>query len=177
MSGEAVATEPGPTAHAVLNDAFQRLRIPPLAQRVALGVLVFLGVYIGVVGLPSYAIQVLQSQNIPINLSPTNLMYFGGAMAVLSGAQYAVRPYRAYGPVAIGTNVAELLYLWLLYQTSPIRLSLGGGNDHIAIALGFATVVLLLMLVTLISLAGDAVTTYEDFRKPAERLYWTYPTR
>lgn len=171
---------PKPKASRLLNDAFERLRIPPTAQRVALGVLVFLGIYIGAVGLPIYVIQILQSHNFPVSISQTNVMYYGGAMAIFAAAQYAVKPYRAYGPVSIATNATELLYLWLLYQASPLSLSFGGGSgggNGVTIAVGYTAVVLVLMLVTLLSMAGDAVTTYEDFSHPAERLYWTYPAR
>ena len=178
-SGEVGAERP--KASVLLNDAFARLKIPPVAQRVALGVLIFLGIYIGAVGLPTYAIQVLSSHNIPVSVSQTSLMYYGGAMAILAAAQYAVKPYRAYGPVAVGTNVTELHYLYLLYQASPLSLSFGGGGSGggtgAAISIGYSLVVLVLMLVTLLSLAGDAVTAYEDFSHPAERLYWTYPAR
>ncbi len=177
MNDETPVSSPRRTAGSLLDDAFQRLRIPPVAQRVALGVLVFLGLYIGVVGIPLYAIQVLQGRNIPINISQTNLLLFGGAVAVLAAAQYAAKPYRSYGPVSMATNVAELLYLWLLYLSSPLSLNFGSGGNTTTVAIGFTSVVLLLMLVVVISLAGDAVTTVEDFRKPAERLYWTYPAR
>lgn len=170
---------PRPAANRLLNDAFDRLKIPPIAQRVSLGVLVFLGVYIGTVGLPTYVLQALAANNIPVNISQTTLMYYGGAMAVLAGAQYAVKPYRAYGPVAMGTNVTELLYLWLLYQASPLTLSFGGSNggNGAEIALGYTIVILALMLVSLLSLAAYAVLTYEDVSHPAERLYWTYHLR
>lgn len=174
---------PRPAASVLLNDAFVRLRIPPTAQRVALGVLVFLGIYVGVVGIPIWGLQILASNNIPVNISQTNLMYYGGAMALLAAAQYSVKPYRAYGPVAIGTNLTELLYLWLLYQASPLALNLnfggggGGSSGGAEIAVGYALIILALMLVTLLSLAAYAVTTYEDFSHPAERLYWTYPAR
>ena len=179
---DAAPPEPGtprPAARVLLRDAFERLRIPPIPQRVALGVLLFVGAYIALVGVTTYALQLAAHFNFPVNISTTSLMYYGGATAILIAAAYAVRPYRAYGPVSIGRDVAKLLYLWLLYQASPLSVSIGGGSNgaNVDIALGYALIVLVLMLVTLFSVASDAVTTYEDFSHPAERLYWTYPAR
>lgn len=177
MSESRPAAPAKPRARVLLREAFERLRIPPRARGIALGVLVFLGVYIGVVALPVYVLQVLAANNIPVNLSQTSLMYYGGAMAVMAAAAYALRPYRAYGPASMGTGVAGLLYLFLLYSASPLSVNLGGTGGGAAIAVGYTLVVLILMIVTVFHLAADAVTTYEDFARPAERLYWTHPAR
>lgn len=173
----AVTSLPSPKASTLLDDAFRRLRIPPTGQRVALGVLVFLGIYIGVVGLPTYAIQLLQANNLPVNVSTTTVMLYGGALAVLGAAAYAVRPYRAYGPVAMACDGAKLLYLWILYLASPFSFNFTGGSTGFGIGIGYTAIVLILMLSVLFTLASDAVTTYEDLSHPAERLYWTYPAR
>lgn len=166
-----------PSARQIIGEAFDRLRIPPLAQRAALGVLVFLGIYIALVALPSYMLELLQSRSIPVSVSVTALTYYGGALAVLGAASYVTRPYRAYGPVAMATDGAELLYLYVFYQASPLRFSLGNGSGSGAFAIGYGVVLLILMVVVLFSLAADAVVTYEDFTRPAERLYYSYPAR
>ena len=126
MATDTATAPPRPKASALLDDVFERLRIPPTAQRVALGVLVFLGIYIGAVGIPSYAIQVLQANNVPVSISLTTLMYYGGAMAVAGGAAYAVRPYRAYGPVAMVTDWnGAALPLASLQHVPPLAEPLG----------------------------------------------------
>ena len=178
MTEESAGTTPNrsPT-RAILDHAFESLRIPPLAQRVALGVLLALGIYIVSVGLPIYALEVLASYNLPVNLSESALGYYGGALAILAGAAYVMRPYRAYGPLAMATNAAEILYLFVFYAASPLGVSLTGGGSVTAVAVGYAAVILILMLVAVFYMAGNAVTAYEDFARPGERLYHTYPAR
>ena len=177
MSEEPPGSSPSRSpARAILDQAFERVRIPSLAQRAALGVLLAIGVYIAAVSLPIYALHALASQNIPINLSESSLTYYGVAWAILAGATYIVRPYRAYGPLAMSTDAAAILYLFVFYAASPLGVSLTGSSVT-SVSVGYTAVILLFMLVAVFYLAGNAVTTYEDLARPGERLYSTYPTR
>ena len=178
MSGAAPPPPPGrPEGLQAAADA--RPRPLPLMSRIALGVLVFLGLYLALVTLPTFAIQTLSSNNLPISLSPQNIIWYGTILALLSAAAYIVRPTRAYGPVAMAVGVVEIGYLVTLYAASPFHASFSGsgGSGSLAIQIGASLIVLVLIVATLLSLAGHAVTTAEDLQHPGERLWWSYPIR
>ncbi len=163
----------------LLAPADARPRPLPLLSRLALGVLVFLGLYLALVTLPTFAIQALGSNNLPISLSTQNIVLFGTLLALLGAAAYIARPMRIYGPLAMAVDLVEIGYLLVLYASSPFHVSFGGtgGSGGIVIQIGFTLIVLVLIGATLLTLAGDAVTTVEDLQHPGERLWWSYPIR
>ncbi len=162
-----------------VTDPFARPRYPSLTTRVAMGVLVFLGVFVVLVVLPPYLVHVLNSNGVPVTFSPGNLVYAGTALAALSAAYYGARPTVAYGPIGIVTDLSELAYLYALYLAAPYRFSLNGfgGSASGVVAIGWATILLILVVGSLIGLARNIGITLEDLRRPGERLWRTYPVR
>ncbi|MGI0068503.1 MAG: hypothetical protein ACREB9_08910 [Thermoplasmata archaeon] len=162
-----------------VTDPFARPRYPSVITRIAIGVLIFLGVFVAIVLLPAYVVGILNSNGVPVSFSDGDLVYVGALLAALSAAYYAVRPTVAYGPVGIATDVAELAYLYVLYLASPLRLSLSdlGGGTNGVITVGVVVILLVLAIAALFNLAGNVTTTLHDIRRPGERLWWTYPVR
>ncbi|MGI0054415.1 MAG: hypothetical protein ACREBZ_01665 [Thermoplasmata archaeon] len=156
-------------------------RPSPWMTRIALGALIFIGIYSTLVVLPPFLFTQFHNAGLPSLSESPNMVLVGTLLAVVGAASYVVRPTRAYGPVAIGCDVLEIVYLFLVYQLSPLSFSFGqngGGNGmSIALAIGFAGIILILIIVQLLHLAGDAVTTAEDVRRPYERLWYTFPVR
>ncbi|MGI0139542.1 MAG: hypothetical protein ACREBT_00060 [Thermoplasmata archaeon] len=158
-------------------------RPSPWMTRIALGGLIFIGIYSTLVVLPAFLFTQFHSAGLPSLSESPNMVLVGTLLAAVGAAAYVVRPTRAYGPVAIGCDVLEIVYLVLVYQLSPLSLSFaqnGGGSANgmsIALAIGFAGIILILIIVQLLHLAGDAVTTAEDMRRPYERLWYTFPVR
>lgn len=164
---------------AYVTDPFARPRYPSVMTRVAIGVLIFLGVFVVLVVFPPYIVHLLRSNGIPISFSAGDLVYVGILLAILTAAYYAVRPTIAYGPIGIATDIGELAYLYAFYLASPYHFSLSGlgGSANEAVTVGLAVVLLILAVGSVINLARNAAITIRDFRRPGERLWRTYPVR
>lgn len=177
----ATVTQPyGPAPYPTASP-LARPRPPSWMTRIALGILVLVGIYLVLVVMPGFLFTSLRNAGIPVPAESANFVLVGSLVAVTGAVAYVLRPTRAYGPAAIACDIAEIAYLLLIYQASPIQLSLnmggGGSNNGIAIGVAFTLVIVIFLLVQLIHLVGDAVTTAEDLRHPNERLWWSYPVR
>lgn len=152
--------------------ARSRLFTPPWwAWRAIGGTLLALGTYFAAVWLPQYVVPTAQSYGAGIPNLSSSLALVGTLLAVLIGAAYALHPTRAYGPLEIAAGVLEIFYLLVLVGLSPWALSV----HSLEVTVGVVTLMTGLVLVILISMSGDVVTTIEDFARPGERRAWQYP--
>lgn len=136
------------------------------------GTILGLATYFAAVWLPLYAVSTAQSNGVPLPSLPAALAIVGSMFAVLAGAAYAAHPTRFYGPIEIGAGALEIFYLVGLVGLAPYALEF----HSVAISIGTLAILLGLVVVILISMAGDVVTTIEDFSRPGERRAWQYPT-
>jgi len=145
--------------------------VPWWVWRAVGGVLMGLGTYFAAVWLPLYLVPTVQSNGVTLANLSSWLPVVGILFALLVGAAYAAHPTRAFGPIEIGAGVLEILYLVVLIGTAPWAIA----AHSIAASVGVTTVLLGLIIVILISMSGDVVTTVEDFARPGERRAWQYP--
>jgi hypothetical protein len=118
-----------------------------------------------------YLVPTVQSNGVTLANLSSWLPLVGTLFALLVGAAYAAHPTRAFGPIEIGAGVLEIFYLVVLIGTAPWAIA----AHSIAASVGVTTVLLGLIIVILISMSGDVVTTVEDFARPGERRAWQYP--
>lgn len=141
------------------------------ARRGLGGILIGLGTYFAAVWLPLYLVSAAQSHGFPLSNFPSSLAIVGTLFALLAGAGYAAHPTRYYGPIEIGAGALEIFYLVVLVGIAPYAFSF----QSTVISIGTLAILSGLIVVILISMAGDVVTTIEDFRRPGERRAWQYP--
>lgn len=146
--------------------------VPWWAWRAVGGVALGLGTYFAAVWLPLYFVSTAQSNGVPLANFPSSLALVGAVFALLAGAVYAAHPTRWYGPIEIGAAALETFYLVVLVGTAPYAVEF----QSIALSVGTLAILLGLIVVILISMVGDVVTTIEDFSRPGERRAWQYPT-
>ncbi len=144
---------------------------PWWAWRAVGGALVGLGTYLATVWLPLYAVPTVQSYGVGLANVSSWLPLVGTVFSLLVGAAYATHPTRAFGPIEVGAGVFEILYLLVLVGTAPWALSV----NSLSVSIGVITLMIGLIVVILISMAGDVVTAFEDFARPGERRAWQYP--
>ncbi len=147
-------------------------RVPWWTRRIIGGVALGLGTYFAGVWLPLYLVSMLQSNGIPVASFPSSLVWVGSLFALLAGAAYAAHPTRYYGPIEIGAAVLEIFYFVVVVGLAPNTIE----YQSIAVSVGTLAILLGLIAIILISMAGDVVTTFEDFARPGERRAWQYPT-
>jgi hypothetical protein len=148
-------------------------RIPSLSYRIIVGALRLIPVVILLVILPAGVLTYASSQGLSIPISVATVAVFGFTLAILGAARYILKPTRLFGPISMAISAIGILYLLVLYAASPYHLAIPGTSASIGI--GFADLILLLLLVPGFTLAAGAVTTFEDLRHPAERLPFDYP--
>jgi hypothetical protein len=149
-----------------------RFGTPWWTWRILGGIALGLSTYFAVVWLPLYLVSMSQSNGIPLASFPSSLVVVGSLFALLAGAAYAAHPTRYYGPIEIGAGGLEIFYFVIVVGTAPYSVE----YRSIALSVGTLAILLGLVVVILISMAGDVVTTIEDFARPGERRAWQYPT-
>jgi len=147
--------------------------IPSLGYRILAGGARLVPLLVGLVGLPVAALTLLQSHGISLPVSIVTVTVAGVAISVLSTVRYIVRPTRAYGPVSVATSGVTLAYVLVLLTQSTYRISVPGST--VSIALGYARLLDLILLVPALALVAGLVTTVEDIVAPRERLPFDYP--
>ncbi|HTT15656.1 MAG TPA: hypothetical protein VMG81_07795 [Thermoplasmata archaeon] len=148
-------------------------RIPSLSYRILVGALWLVPTVILLVGLPAAVLASLGSRGISLPFSVVTVSVFGFGIAVLGAARSIGKPTRLYGPLSIALGAVEAIYLLVLLRASPYVLSLPGTGATLGI--GYASLILALLVVPLLSIAAGSVTTLEDARHPRERLPFDYP--
>jgi len=148
-------------------------RIPSLGFRILAGGLRLLPLLILLVGLPDGVLAFLQSKGIALPISILTVTVAGFAIAVLSTLRYILKPTRAYGPVSIAASTVAILYLLTIYEAGTFVFNVPGHT--IALGIGLAGLIALLLLVPALSLLAGIVTTVEDWRAPGERLPFDFP--
>jgi hypothetical protein len=148
-------------------------RIPSLGYRILAGGLLLLPLLVLLVGLPDGLLAFLQSKGINLPISILTVTLAGLAIAVLSTARYILKPTRAYGPVWMAGSAVAIAYLLTIYAAGSFVFNVPG--HAIAIGIGFAGLIGLLLIVPALSLCAGIVTTVEDWRSPGERLPFDFP--
>lgn len=139
--------------------------------RIVGGVALALATYFALVWFPLFLITTAQANGVPLPNLTASLSLIGSLFAVLTGAAYAAHPTRYYGPIEIGAGVLEIFYLVFLVGTAPYVISV----RSLALSVSTVAILLGLIVVLVLSMAGDVVATFEDFARPGERRDWQYP--
>jgi hypothetical protein len=147
--------------------------VPSLGWRILGGGLRLIPLLIFLVGVPAAVLTFLSVHGIapPIPLRTVELA--GIVIAVLVTLRYILKPTAAYGPLSMATSAVGLLYLYVIWLGATYRISIG--NTGAGISLGYADLILLLMIGPALALVAGAITTYEDAAHPKERLPFDYP--
>ncbi len=148
-------------------------RIPSLGYRILAGTARLVLLLIALVGVPAAALAYLDSLGISLPVPIPTVVGAWVAIAVLSTARAIARPTRAYGPLSVATSAVTIAYLLVLRLASPYRLA--APSHSLAISVGYATFLDLVLLVPALLLVAGIVTTVEDVRFPGERLPYDYP--
>jgi hypothetical protein len=148
-------------------------RIPSLGYRILGGALRLVPAVLLLVGIPAGILAYASSRGISLPISIVTVSVFGFVLAILAAVRYIVKPTRLFGPISMAASAVAIVYLVLLYRTSPYRFAIPGTQATLGI--GFTDLVLLLLLVPAITLGAGLVTTIEDVRHPSERLPFDYP--
>ena len=147
-------------------------KIPSLQRRLVIGFLRMIPVLVLLVAAPVGLISFLEDHNITVPVSILQVTLGGVLLSLLGAAKYVVRPTPAFGPVWMVYNGFALLYLFSLVPLASATLHFSGSTTA---TVGFAGVILLLMLVPGISFAASVTTTIEDRVRPGERVRLDYP--
>jgi hypothetical protein len=148
-------------------------QVPSLGWRILGGALRLVPMIVLFIGLPVALFTFLQSNGItpPIPLATVEL--FGIALSILITLRYILKPTAAYGPLAIATAGVSLVYLYLLLISATYALSIP--NADVTISVGYANLILLLMIGPALALTAGVLTLVEDVNHPKERLPFDYP--
>lgn len=146
---------------------------PPMASRIAVGVVVLVALVVLLVGVPIYLLGRLAGLGVSSDL-PLEAITVGGAiLAGLWAVAYIVKPTRAYGPASAARAVAAIVYLVVFAQFGSLHAHISGA----AIDLTYGQLFLVFLALPVIGLVAAAVTTYEDAKHPFERLPFDFPPR
>jgi hypothetical protein len=148
-------------------------KIPSLGYRILVSGLRLIPLIVLLVGLPVGVLTFLSSHGISLPVALATVTVFGIVLAVLSAIRYIVKPTRAYGPMSILASGVAVAYLFVLLGASPFHLNIPG--TPVAFSVGYADLILALLLIPGFGLAAGVVTTVEDLRSPRERLPFDYP--
>ncbi len=174
VSGPMNPSVAGPTSQSVTGPIEGvDYRIPSLGYRILAGGLRLIPLMLLLVGLPAAILLYASSLGIPLPVSVLTVSVFGFALAVLGAARYVAKPTRAFGPISMMASSVAIAYLIVLFQSSPYRLTLPGSGTSFGV--GYASLVLLLLIVPALSLFAGLVTTIEDACHPRERLPFDFP--
>lgn len=147
--------------------------VPSLGWRILGGGLRLIPLLIALVGLPVAALTFLSAHGIAPPIPIATVEYAGIAIAVLVTLRYILKPTAAYGPLSVATSAVGLLYLYVIWLGATYRVSIG--NSGAGIQLGYADLILLLMIGPALALIAGIVTTYADVAHPGQRLPFDYP--
>ncbi len=167
MSGPVESWQPGTTL-----PGEARFQLPSLVGRCVVGALLTIVLFLLLVILPVAILNLLEPHGLTVPIPVNTIQVAGILIAFLAGARHILKPSRAFGPISIALSLVTVLYLWSILPDTSIGIAPGGS---FGIVIGFATLLTLLLVVPGLALIAGAITTYEDFRHPGERLAIDYP--
>lgn len=147
--------------------------VPSLGYRILAGGLRLVPLLVLLVAVPVAALDLLSAHGIALPVSILTVEVGGILLSVLATVRYVVRPTRAYGPVSLLMSIVTVAYLLVLWAQSTYRIAIPGTSATIAVS--YATMIVLLLVVAVFGLAAAVVTTIEDGRSPGERLPFDFP--
>jgi len=148
-------------------------QIPSLGWRILGGALRLIPLVIVLIGVPVAILSYLASQGVSLPLPIATVEFAGIVITALVVARYVWKPTAAYGPLAIATAAATIVYLYLILLDATYRLTIP--NYGVTITLGYSTLILLLLIVPALALAAGALTLIEDATAPRERWPFDFP--
>jgi hypothetical protein len=146
--------------------------LPSVPARAASGTLVGLGLLALLVGGPYLLLARLAAFGVAPAVGFALVATAGAALAVLGGARYAMRPTAWFGPLGMASALVGVAYLLLL---RPYAVAAFPPTSGVFVTVGYATVLVWALVLPLLALVGAAVTTWEDFARPGERLPYDFP--
>ncbi|MCI4356957.1 MAG: hypothetical protein L3K18_07445 [Thermoplasmata archaeon] len=146
--------------------------VPSLARRVVYATVRLVGLLILFVAIPLGVLNVLAAHGIQPPLSLVTVSAVGVLLAIVGAAGTLLRPTQAYGPVAFAG--ATLLFVYLVTLARNGVLTVGLGN-RATVHLGYGNAILLIAVIPVLTAIACVFTTWEDLRKPGERLPFDYP--
>ncbi|MGA9839821.1 MAG: hypothetical protein WBE40_03380 [Thermoplasmata archaeon] len=147
--------------------------LPSLGWRILGGALRLVPLVVFLIGLPVAALTFLQSNGISLPVPILTVEVAGIAITALIVARYILKPTVAFGPLSIATSAVTLLYLWVIFVDATYHLAIP--NADVGLAIGYGSLILLLMVGPALALTAGILTTIEDARSPKERLPFDFP--
>lgn len=147
-------------------------KIPSLTRRIVYASIRLVLLLVLFVAIPLGLLNVLADHGIQPPVSLLTVSTVGIVISVLGAAKSVLRPTRLFGPLSIASAVVLFLYLVTLARNGFITVSTGnGGVAH----LSYGNAILLVALFPILAAIAASLTTWEDLRKPGERLPYDYP--
>ena len=147
------------------------LLIPSLSRRVAWACVRAALLLIAIVVVPWYLLNTLSGFGIGTPVPFVGLAVLGVAFAALGAVRYVSRPTRAFGPMTIAASLVSFAYLLYLIPIASIGFN---HADNVSVAINFGRFLQYCLLAPAFGMAAGAVTTYEDFARPNERINYEY---
>jgi hypothetical protein len=147
--------------------------VPSLGWRILAGGLRLIPLAILLIGLPVAVLTFLAGYGIPPPIPLVIVELAGIALVALLTARYIAGPTIAYGPLAMATSGATIAYLYYLFERATYHFPIPGSG--VTISIGYASLVLLLMIGPGLAFVAGALTFAEDWNHPKERLPFDYP--
>jgi hypothetical protein len=148
-------------------------QIPSLGWRILGGALRLIPLVIALIGIPVAVLTFLQSHGISVPIPIPTVELFGVVITILIVARYIAKPTAAFGPLAIATAALTIAYLYLFLLDATYHLTMPGSG--VTISIGYADLVLLLLIVPALTLGAGCVTLIEDALHPRERWPFDFP--
>ncbi|HEV2317018.1 MAG TPA: hypothetical protein VGV89_05540 [Thermoplasmata archaeon] len=148
------------------------VRLPSLARRVTVGLLLLAPLLLFTVGLPAVVLAQLADHGFGSHIGLVQTTVGGAVLSILSSLTYILRPTRVYGPVRGVRAGAAIAYLLFLVPYAVLTLPIGTGR---LATIDYAMLLQWLALVPVFSLAGAALITVSDARDVLPRLRMDFP--
>lgn len=150
--------------------------LPALPWCIAKGIAKMVLLSFILVLLPLEVLSVLSSI-IPIQFPlPGDLLVLGGfGIAICSGAATAAQTARSYGLFLFLSSVFRLGYLTGLAITGFLGITVNMNSSNIGITFGFADLIYLIMIGSILAAVSALITLVEDLKHPGERLPFQFP--
>jgi len=172
-SSENVGTGYAPRSADVPPPAADRpvLLIPSLGRRIAWASVRAALLLLAIVVLPWYLLQLVSGFGVGTPIPFLGIAVLGVAFAGLGAARYVSRPTRAFGPITVAASIVSVVYLLYLIPIATIGFQ---HADNVSVAIDFGRFLRYCLIAPLFGIAAGAVTTYEDFARPRERINYEY---
>lgn len=146
--------------------------IPSFERRLAVGILLLIGMlFVGVI-FPYEAWSVLQQYHIVPNYPVGPILVLGVIWAALGAIGHVAQPTRAYGQLVMAEAGVLLGYLSVLIAYPGVSIHIQPGS---VVVFSAALLWALMTPVAGLRFLSGLVTTIEDYRRPGERLPFDFP--